>query len=324
MEAKMKLTKSQAAILIAVIGAFLLFDLSLYFGYAQKFRSGSSKLMITKSIETDRYLPFDENSKIVKINSDLKLEGELPVLDGAAALFPVYSAFFNAVYPEGSCEFSEGEFSLDSKLQYSNTIGAYKAVADGSADIIFCAAPSEEQKQYAESVGAELEYVPIGREAFVFIVNENNPVSSLTQEQIRGIYSGEYKNWSKLGGDNKNIIPVLRNQGSGSQTAMEKFMGDVPFAGRFEINRLYGSAIGFSFRYYVSDISDSSGVRMLAVDGYEPSIENIRDGSYPIVSEFYAVYRKDNDNPNTAALVDWILSDEGQQIVAESGYSPVK
>lgn len=320
----MKLTKSQAALLIAVIGAFVLFDLSLYFGYAQKFRSGSSKLMITKSIETDRYLPFDENSGIVKYNSELTLEGELPVLDGAAALFPVYSAFFNAVYPEGSCEFSEGEFSPVSKLQYSNTIGAYKAVADGSADMVFCAAPSEEQKQYAESVGAELEYIPIGREAFVFIVNKNNPVSSLTKDQIRGIYSGEYKNWNKLGGNNENIIPVMRNRGSGSQTAMEAFMGDVPFAGRFEINRLYGSAIGFSFRYYVSDISDSSGVKMLAVDGYEPSLENIQSGDYPIVSEFYAVYRKDNDNPNVAALADWILSPEGQQIVSESGYTPLK
>ena len=72
----------------------------------------------------------------------------------------------------------------------------YEAIVDGTTDILFCAGPSEEQKQYAKEQGVELVYVPIGLEGFVFFVNENNPVENLTVEQIRKIYACEYTNWS--------------------------------------------------------------------------------------------------------------------------------
>ena len=68
------------------------------------------------------------------------------------------------------------------------------------AYIVFCAMPSAEQLEYAEEQGVELALVPIGREAFVFIVNKNNPVDNLTSKQVRDIYSGKIKKWSEVGG----------------------------------------------------------------------------------------------------------------------------
>lgn len=313
----MKLFK-QILSLLLVIALFFAFNISMYFLITIKCSNNFGTTMQAKTIEVENYLPFEENSEIVKINASLKITEDIPVLDGATALLPVYSAIANAVYPEDSCHFDGENFSADSSVQYHNTKGAYKAVVDGEADIVFCAAPSEDQLKYAKEQGVELVFLPIGYEAFVFLVNAENPVDSLSQEQIRSIYSGEYTNWSEVGGANRIINPLTRQEGSGSQTAMLNFMEGAainksPFA-------FLGGSIGFSFRYYVEDIVNNDAIKMLSVDDIYPSEENIRNGSYPIVNEIYAVYRADNNNENVDILLDWILSEEGQQIINQSGY----
>ncbi len=277
--------------------------------------------MQAKSIELDKYLPFSDNSGIVKINSKIKLSGDLPVIDGAAALYPVFSAFVNSLYPEESVIFDGENFKKESKLQFTNTRGAYQSVVDGSADVIFCAKPSKEQLAYAKENNVELELVPIGYEAFVFIVNKNNPVNNLTVEQIRDIYSGKYQKWSQVGGDNAYIDALQRNEGSGSQTAMLSFMNGTEMKTNFL--GFTGKPIGFSFRYYVEGIVENGEIKMLSLNGVYPNKENIASGSYPIVGNLYAIYNKNNDNPNIRILIDWILSDEGQKIIEESGYVPL-
>ena len=276
----------------------------------------------TKIIEPQRYLPFDSASEIVRIQTDVKLEGDIPTIDGAAALLPVYSAIVNAVYPSESVVFDGERYSIESSIVFTDTIKAYQGVVDGANDIILCAAPSEQQQQYAEEKGVELVCTPIGYEAFVFFVNENNPIDSLTVEQIRDIFSGEITNWSEVGGPNRPINPLDRPEGSGSQTVMLKFMDGK------EIKKnplaLIGGSVGFSFRYYVDCIVANEGVKMLSVNGIYPSEDNIRNGSYPIIQPFYAIYRADNNNENLQKLIDFILSDEGQYIIDKSGYTSIK
>ena len=317
----MKLIK-QISLILFVTAMFAAFDIAVYNIFTKRYINDTSPEMQAKSIELSKYLPFDENSGIVKTDSAAKLSGDLPVIDGAAALYPVFSGFVNAVYPSDSVSFDGENFAPDSALQFHNTRGAYAAIVDGTADVVICAAPSKEQLEYAEQNGVELELVPIGREAFVFIVNKNNPVDDLTVEQARGIYSGDIEKWSEVGGENRYIDALQRNEGSGSQTAMLSFMDGIPM--KRSLTGLFGSAIGFSFRYYVEGIVENSDVKMLSLNGVYPSPENIANESYPLVSSFYAVYRKGDDNPNITALIDWILSDEGQGIVEKSGYAPLK
>ncbi|MDO5558222.1 MAG: substrate-binding domain-containing protein [Oscillospiraceae bacterium] len=315
-------TVKQIITLLLVTVIFLSFDWCIYSFYTKRCISDYSKGMQAKSIETDKYLPFTEDSEIVKYDSSVKLSGDLPVLDGATALYPVYSAFFNAVYPETAYEYGPDGFSKDSCLQLNNTLGAYKGIVDGSDDIVFCAKPSEKQLQYAHDNGVQLEMVPIGYEAFVFIVNKNNPVDDLSTDQIKGIYSGKYINWSDVGGPDKLINPVTRKEGSGSQTAMLSFMSDQKI--KKSPLAFLGRSIGFSYRYYVEGIVEDSQIKMLKLNGVYPDKSSIQDGSYPIIGNLYAVYRKDNKNENIRKLIDWILSDEGQTIVEESGYVRLK
>ncbi|MDE6745135.1 MAG: substrate-binding domain-containing protein, partial [Oscillospiraceae bacterium] len=258
----MKLFRQLSAILL-LAACFAAFDAAVWNAVTKRFINYTSEDMQAKSIELDEYLPFDENSKIAVAESSLTLSGDLPVVDGAAALYPVFSAFVNAVYPEDSVSFDGKDFSPDSKLQFSNTRGAYKAIADGTADIVFCAKLSAEQLAYAEEQGVELELIPIGCEAFVFIVNKDNPVDSLTVEQVRGLYAGDIRSWSEVGGDNYPVDTVTRNAGSGSQTAMLSFMDGremkkSPFG-------FLGRSIGYSFRYYVSDLAENGKIKMLSL-----------------------------------------------------------
>ena len=98
-------------------------------------------------------------------------------------------------------------------------------------------------------------------------------------------------------------------------------MGDTPIVPDY--TTLNGSPIGFSFRYYVTGMLAEGGVKMLAIDGVEPDIANIANGTYPVTSGIYAIYRKGETNENVYKAVDFMLSPEGQKIVEESGYVPV-
>ena len=100
---------------------------------------------------------------------------------------------------------------------------------------------------------------------------------------------------------------------------MLSFMGDEKIAPK---NDAYsGRTIGYSFRFYVQGIVGSRGIKLLKLDGVYPSKENIRNGSYPVVSNFYAITRsEDKDNPSVKKIIDFILSPAGQNLVEQSGY----
>ena len=311
----------QLAVIFAVIMIFVGIDLAIYRLFIARVTSHHSPGMQKMSVEVADYVPFTGSESVCSVEGEERLEGDIPVIDGAAALLPVYAGFVESIYPEDSVIFNGEDYDAASAMHYTNTRGAYKDIVDGNADIIICAQPSDEQLAYAEQNGVELEMVQLGSDAFVFIVNANNPVSDITIDQIRGIYSGEITNWSELGGDFSPIAAMRRNKNSGSETALEKLMGDTPI--KPDYTALFGSPIGFSFRYYVTGMLAEGGVKILTINGIEPTPETIADGSYPISGGIYAVYRKGETNENVYKAIDFMLSPEGQKIVQESGYIPL-
>lgn len=319
---------------IVILGTILIFaavNAFLYITITSRLANNFSGTSQLKMVDVSKFLPFEEASDLARTGSSLKFQkgDDLPVLDGAAALVPVYASVIENCYPDGTVTYEGGEFSddnyygenfaSDSVMQYQNTIRGFDALVDGSVDLFFTAHPSKEQLQSAEDKGVGLTIVPIGLEAFVFFVNKSNPVDGLTAEQIRSIYRGEITSWEDVGGASILINPLTRVKDSGSQTMMEKFMGGEMLTSRHPLS-IFGGGIGYSFRYYLSGMVADSNVKMLAVDGIYPNAENIRNGSYPITANFYAVYRKDNENPNVVKLVEWLLSKEGQTMIEACGY----
>ncbi|ASA22994.1 PstS family phosphate ABC transporter substrate-binding protein [Paenibacillus donghaensis] len=290
-----------------------------------------------QEVNLRQYEPFQTGSKVAVLSEDAeyKLSGDIPRLDGATALYPLYSAFVQAVYPSGTYE----PYALEeSPVVSSTTPEAYKRLINGETDIIFVASPSLAQQKEAKRQGVELKLTPIGREAFVFFVNRNNAVRALTTAQIKDIYSGKLTNWQDVGGRDDKIRAFQRPADSGSQTMLEKYMGDTPIMEPLKDNiadamsgiikqtasyRNYKNALGYSFLFYASEMNASGDIKLLAIDGAAPNKENIRNGSYPLTSEFYAV-TAGSSNPNVQHFLDFILSPQGQELIEKTGYTALK
>jgi len=298
-----------------------------YQAYDRSITMGNDEVNLTE------YEPFLPNTKAVRLEeeSTLQLEGDLPRIDGATALYPLYAAFAQAVYPEKAYPV------YDSEVMNSTTPIAYMNLIKGEVDLIFAAEPSEEQVADAKRNGVELKLTPIGREAFVFFVNASNPVQGLTTEQIQGIYSGKITKWREVGGSNDRIRAFQRPEGSGSQTALRKLMAGKPLITPPQedvVNGMGGiiaetaqyrnhrNALGYSFLFFATEMVRNGNIRLLTIDGVAPTRENIANGTYPLSAEFYAVTRN-TDHPNVERFIEWILSPQGQSLVEKTGYTPL-
>ncbi|MCL2670874.1 MAG: substrate-binding domain-containing protein [Clostridiales bacterium] len=263
-------------------------------------------------------------------DAPMMLLEQLPKIDGSTATIPLAQALVQ--YATGcDAETAEGV------IQFSTTDASYYALAEGKADLllVYEASPSVVQELDFENT---LDLYPIGRDALVFLVNENNPIDSLTTAQLQDIYSGKTTNWKQLGGPHAPIVAFQRPLLSGSQTMMQKLvMGEIVMMQ--SPNELYiptmewlikevaaynndGNAIGYSVYYYAKNMYSLPGLKFLRVEGVTPTEHSIAEEDYPFINEFYAVTRKDAD-ANTKQLVDFLLSAQGQAFIAGCGYVPM-
>ena len=341
----------------------LLLDTGLYFhqdsiryaGHGFDYMHGYSSTDFTD------YMVYSENSKLVQLDHPASLwienESDMPVMDGAEACYPLYAALAKAVYKdidqielqwleEGTNEYFNGKI-----VSFTNTVTGFNRLLipmDDSldqekygrrVDLFFGARPSREQMQYAKDEGIELEITPIGKEAFIFFVEEDNPVESLTSQQVKDIYSGKITNWKEVGGKNQPIVAFQRPEGSGSQTMMIYFMGDTPLKEPKTYEKVSAmdgvirqvaqyaneaGAMGYSFRYFLEELNQEQHVKMLKIDGVYPSIESIEEGTYPLTVDLCLVTRKNDPNPYVQQMIDFILSEDGQEIIRKTGYGGIR
>lgn len=216
----------------------------------------------------------------------------------------------------------------------------YRLVASGEGtDIFLGTQPSREEIELASEQGVELVKKAVCYDAFVFITHKDNPVDSLTVEQIQQIYSGEIDNWKEVGGSNKRIKAYQREANSGSQTAMEQLvMQGIPMSDPIRVPIVVGmgelidavaeyenntASIGYTYKYYIDTLYKNDNIKMISVDGIEPTDENIRSGKYPFSTSYYGVIRHGDEDKTGGKFLDWILSDEGQKCVRQAGYIPL-
>lgn len=293
------------------------------------------------------YEPFTEGSKVARLNEKptLSFTDSLPVIDGATALYPLYAAFVQATYPQGKYNpYGSNDRGSDdiiingSIVSCHTTPRAYDNLLNGNVDVIFCAAPSDAQVSAAIVQDKEFDMTPVGREAFVFFVNAENPVSELTIEQIQGIYSGKITNWRGLGGKDEDIKAFQRPAGSGSQTMLEKIMENKPLmsppendvaSGMGDIIKQtaeyknFANAIGYTFLFFATEMVGNNQIKLIKVNGVYPDKNTIANNTYPFTGDFYAI-TAGTDNKNVTTFVNWILSEQGQYLVEKTGYAPIK
>lgn len=321
--------------LLIVLGVFLLIcTVTVVSHEVTRNYHNSIAVVNEQGVNLGLYRPFGENTLAVKLDekSNLRIESDIPIMDGATALYPLYSAFAQATYPEKLYK------TDDSEVQCNTTTKAYDNLFSGRVDVIFVAQPSKQQLEVAKAANLDLQLTPIGKEAFVFFVNSKNPVSEITTEQIQSIYSGKITNWKEIGGKNESIRAFQRPDNSGSQTMLQRLMDgknlmtppkeDVvkSMGGIIEQTasyRNYKNAIGYSFLFFATQMVKDDKIKLLKVDGVYPDRDTIKSKKYPLSADFYAVTVGKKRSPNVKRLIEWILSPQGQYIVEKTGYTPL-
>jgi len=204
-----------------------------------------------------------------------------------------------------------------------------EAVSAGTANI---GTSSRDLKPEEGKLG--LVDTPIAYDGIAVIVSPENPVNGLNKEQLQKIFSGEITNWSEVGGENRPIELVNRDEASGTREAFKKIvMGDLGFdpnaavlPGTGQVRDVVAraaGAIGYISAGFVAPRFTDVTVKALKVDGVAPTEENIASSAYPIGRKLHFL-TKGEPTGLTKKYVDYVLSDAVQQgVVVDAGFIPV-
>lgn len=220
------------------------------------------------------------------------------------------------------------------KTKASGTHGAYMSLIKKQSDLILVARePSNDELDTLTAEDVALSIIPIAFDAFIFITNLNNPVKSLTTNQIKEIYKGNVTNWKDVGGKDSPINPYVRDANSGSQELMESLvMKGEPMAdwseailsgmaGPFATLRSDENGLCYTVYYYKEQMVRDQVVKHIAVDGVYPDKKTIKNHSYPYTTDVYAVVRKDLDKNSMAfKIYEALQTKGGKRIIDKSGY----
>lgn len=205
--------------------------------------------------------------------------------------------------------------------QYTGSGDGIKAVADGTADI---GDSSRALKDDEKSQGLVENIIAL--DGIAVVTDKENTVSNLTKDQLIKIYTGEITNWSEVGGADQQIVVIGRESNSGTRGAFEELL-ELEDKCKYaqEINSTGGilstvqstpGAIGYSS---LADLTDD--VKALSLDGVEPTVENVKNGSYAMQRPFVMATKGtiEEQEPQVKAYLEFVFSEEGQQIVEKCG-----
>jgi phosphate transport system substrate-binding protein len=210
------------------------------------------------------------------------------------------------------------------------------ALINGSTDICEASRPMktseiDKLKERFNTNGVE---IAVARDGLSIYLNEGNKVSELTLDQLKDIYTGKITNWKDLGGDDTKIVLYGRENSSGTYVYFkDNVLAGADFATQTQtlpgtaavVNAIskdkYG--IGYGGAAYAKGVKYCKVKKDAQTLGYEPTLENVKNGNYPI-SRYLYWYLRNKPTGEIKKLVDFVLSEQGQQIVSKVGYFPVK
>jgi len=210
------------------------------------------------------------------------------------------------------------------------------ALINGTTDIAMSSRPikpAEVQKVKARDPNGPKE-IAVARDGITFYVHESNAVEALSVEQLRAIYLGDLKNWKEVGGPDKTIVLYSRENSSGTYVFVkDEVLKGEDFAP--EAQTLPGTAavvnavsketygIGYGGGAYARGIKELKVRKTADSEAVAPNQENIQSGKYPLSRDLF-FYLPGAAGRSVQSFIDFTLSPEGQKVVSEVGYYPVK
>jgi phosphate transport system substrate-binding protein len=208
------------------------------------------------------------------------------------------------------------------------------ALINGTTDIAMSSRPikeaeTEKLRGRFNTVGSE---VSVARDGVTFYVHESNPLNSLTQEQLKGIYLGDITNWKEVGGPDATIVVYSRENSSGTYVFVkDNLLGGDDYTATAQtlpgtaavVNAVSKEKFGIGY----GGAAYAKGIKELKIkkgsEEIAPSAENIKSGKYPLSRDLY-FYLRAKPSGEVKAFIDFALSADGQAIVTKVGYFPVK
>src|SRR5262245_26808340 len=176
--------------------------------------------------------------------------------------------------------------------------------------------------------------VPVALDALAIYVNQQNPIDHLTIEQVRRIFRGEFTNWKEVGGPDATIVLYGRENNSGTYVFFkEHVLANADFAAKYQT--LPGTAavtnavskdrlgIGYGGIGYATDVKRIAIAKDASSQPVTPDVQNVYNNAYPLSRSLFW-YTAGNPTGLVKEFQDWVLSAEGQKIVSEVGYYPLK
>ncbi len=210
------------------------------------------------------------------------------------------------------------------------------ALINGTTDIANSSRPikNSERDKLKERFGTRGIEIKCALDGLAVYVHKKNPVKELTLAQVKDIYTGKIRNWNEVGGPDKKIILYSRENNSGTFVYfLENVLLGEDFAPTTQF--LPGTAsvvnavskdeagIGYGGAAYGEGIIEMAIKKDANSPAYTPKLENIASGNYPI-SRYLYMYVRNRPEGAIKNFIDWTLSDEGQAIVTEVGYFPIR
>ncbi len=244
------------------------------------------------------------------------------VVTGSTTVLPIAQACAEA--------FMDANPGADITVRGGGSGVGIAALIDGQCHIAISSRDIKSKEiETAREKGIEVVEHTIAIDALAIIVNPKNKIANLTLDQIRAIYTAEIKNWKDLGGANKSIVLVSRDVSSGTFEVFKEIVlkGDAVHESAMKLasNQAVATtisntadAIGYVGLGYVS-----SKVKSVKVDGVEASVATAQSKKYPITRGLH-MYSNGTPTGTAKAYIDFIMSAEGQDMVSELGFVPVK
>jgi phosphate transport system substrate-binding protein len=191
-----------------------------------------------------------------------------------------------------------------------------------------------EKAQLKEKGGAGAEEIVVAKDGLSVYLNDSNPLNELTMEQLKGIFTGKITNWKEVGGADVKIIPYSRENSSGTYVFFkEHVLGNADYTPRAQampgtaavVNAVSKekSSIGYGGAAYAKGIKVIKVKKDAASDGIAPSDVTVKNGTYPLSRPLF-FYLRGKPAGEIKAIIDWVLSPEGQAVVLKVGYFPIK
>lgn len=253
-----------------------------------------------------------------------------PVTSGEKIIIRGSNTFGEELAPRLIAAYKQDHPTAAFDVESKATVYGFAALLGGKADIAAASRPPlKEELELAKIRGIEMNEYAVGSYSVAVIVNAGNPVVNLTKDQIREIFTGAIKNWKAVGGSDASINLFIRDPIAGTHLGFKELaLGNTAYSTDARMFTDYAGIVkavaadANGIGYTSLGLAHQTGVKAVSVGGVEPSVTTVHAGNYPYSRVVKLHTGKGRESAATKAFIQFVQSERGQAIVAETGFTP--